>query len=190
MKYLVILLVFGLISACQEEAEVIEVDEQSPAFLKERIQEMDDSLNVLMEKALTEKDYAIGRLVYHEAANRNISFYNSYPENDFAPEALEKAASMYMAINLEERAAEWRDTLIQNYPNYKHILAVLELQKSFYDNFEAYNPEMIKKYCQMILEKGDDQLTPEKREAIEFRLEHIDLNFKELIQLQNPDLEL
>lgn len=190
MKYLAILLIFGVISSCQENEEVAVLDEQSPAFLKERIQEMDDSLNLLMEKALTEKEFAIDRLVYHEAANRNILFYKSFPDHDFAPEALEKAASMYMSINLEPRAAEWRDTLIQNYPNYKHILSVLELQKSFYDNFETYNPEMIKKYCQMMLDKGGNQLTQEKRDDIQFRLEHIDLNFKELIQLQNPDLEL
>lgn len=189
MKWLAITFLSVLLVACNNSGEQETSLENTPELSLQRIQEMDDSLNVLVQKSMNEPDFEIDRLAYHEAAMRSIDFYKNFPEHDFAPEALEKASAMYMAINLDQRAADWRDTLIENYPNFIRILDILELQKAVYDNFDTYNPEMIKKYSQMMLDLGD-KLPAKKREEIEFRLEHIELDFLELAILQNPDLPL
>ncbi len=182
-------LVALVIASCSSEVEDSKVDGITPEYLLEQINVMDDSLNVLMEKVMKEPNAKIDRLVYHEAAMRNITFYQTFPDHELAPEAIEKAASMYMAIGLDERATEWRDSLLLHYPDYSNILTILELQKSFYDNFDRYEPKMIQKYCDMMLDLGD-ALDSNKRKDIEFRLEHIDLSFIDLIKMQNPDLEL
>ena len=166
-----------------------EKEEVTVASLKQAIKEMDDSLNVLTKKVLEEESFTIDRLVYHEAINRNLAFYKAFPDDSYAPRALEKASSMYMQLNIDQKAADWRDTLLNNYPDFEGRLSLLELQKSHYDNFEAYDPEMIKKYCNLMLAM-EDQLSEEKKSSIEFRLEHIDKSFPELIKMQNPEIDL
>ena len=64
-------------------------------------------------------------------------------------------------------------------------MGALERQKSVYDSFDAYNPEKIKYYTNLMLERDD--LSPEKRADFELRLQHIDKPFEEFIFLLNGD---
>lgn len=187
-KYLVITLLI-LAVACEnkehEENEAVTV-----ASLKEKIKVMDDSLAVLTTDFLDGKIEKIDRLVYHEAINRSIDFYNHFPEHEYAPFALEKASSMYMALKVEEKAADWRDTILINYPDFERTLDILELQKAYYDDYDNYNKEKVEEVIQIMLEH--DNLNEEKRADLEFRLEHIDKSYKELIEMQmsNPEIEM
>lgn len=184
-------MLLGGIYSCSSDSEDKGIDteqEVSTEFLKERIQEMDDSLKVLFEMKMEDDNFKIDRLVYHEAINRCIEFYHTFPEDNYAPYAIEKAAGMYDALRISQKATEWRDTLIANYPDYDRILFVYEYQKANYDSFEAYEPEKIKYYIEKML--ALDDLPAEKREELEFRLEHIDLDFMGLARLRNPDLDL
>jgi hypothetical protein len=160
-------------------------DEVTVESLKAAIKEIDDSLYILMEKALETDGVEIDRLVYHEGANRGIEFYKNFPEDEYAPYALDKVIGMYWALNIEPKTVEWLDTLITKYPEYPGIMGALERQKSVYDNFDAYNPEKIKYYTNLMLERND--LSPEKRADFELRLQHIDKSFEEFIFLLNGD---
>lgn len=188
-KYLIITLLI-LAVACENQDNKVDKEEEVVTVegLKEKIQVMDDSLAVLTTDFLDGKIEKIDRLVYHEAINRNIDFYNNFPDNNYAPFALEKVSSMYMALNVEKKAAEWRDTLLVNYPDFDRSLDILELQKSYYDGYESYNKEKVEHYIEKMLEH--EKLSDGKREDLEYRLENIDLSYKELIQKSNPDLEL
>ena len=188
-KYLIItLLILGV--ACENQDNKVDKEEEVVTVedLKEKIQVMDDSLAVLTTDFLDEKIEKIDRLVYHEAINRNIDFYNHFPEHNYAPFALEKASSMYMAIKVEEKAADWRDTILVNYPDYDRSFDILELQKAYYEGYDSYDKEKVEHYIEKMLEHKN--LSDDKREELEYRLENIDLSFKELIQKSNPDLKL
>lgn len=160
--------------------------EESVEGLKASIKEMDDSLNVLVEKVMTTSDFKINRAVYYEAINRNKDFYFHFPKDPYAEVALEKIASMFLQLNQEDRAVKWRDTLLTKYPNTKDKIGLLELQMSYYD-YNEHNPEKYKYYAHQYLAIKD--LPKEKRESCEFRLKHIDLTFDQLIELKAKDSE-
>jgi hypothetical protein len=191
LNILMLVVFSSVISACSSDVNRDEQgadQEVTTVLLKERIQEIDDSLKVLFEKKMEDDNFQIDRLVYHEGINRCIEFYRTFPENDYAPYAIEKAAGMYDALRITQKAVEWRDTLIANYPNYDRMLFVLEQQKVNYDSFEVYEPEKIKFYIEKMLQL--ETLTADKREELEFRLDNINLNFMDLARLRNPDLDI
>lgn len=169
-------LFFGACTSPEVEETTEEITVES---LKASIKEIDDSLYVLMEKVLETDDFEIDRLVYHEGANRGIEFYKNFPEDEYAPYALDKVIGMYWALNIEPRTVEWLDTLITKYPEYPGLMGALERQKSVYDSFDAYNPEKIEYYTKLMLERDD--LSPEKRADFELRLKHIDKPFEEFV---------
>lgn len=162
--------------------------EDTVESLKERIVEIDDSLIVLFDKKMEDDEFVIDRLVYHEGINRCIDFYNTFPEDKYAPYAIEKAAGLYDALRIGQKASDWRDTLINNYPDYDRMLFILEQQKAHYDNFDAYVPDKIKFYINKMLEFED--LPEDQREQLEFRLEHIDLKFMDIVRMRNPELDI
>lgn len=155
--------------------------EESVEGLKASIKEMDDSLNVLVNKVMDSSDFTIPKTVYYEAINRNKDFYFHFPEDPYAEDALEKIASMFLQLNQEERAVKWRDTLLTNFPNTKDKIGLLDLQMNYY-RINDYNPEKIKFYAQKLL--AIKNLPEKKREQYEFRLKHANLTFDQLIELQ------
>lgn len=179
-----------IITSCGESDKKDKLEKESEATvesLKSDIKEIDDSLSVLIKKRLEEDDFKIDRLVYHEGINRSIKFYETFPEDEFAPYALEKVASLYDALQIGQKSADWRDTIIINYPDFDRRLDILELQKAHYDNFDTYEPGKIKHYVELMLEMD---IPDKKREDLKYRLENIDLTFLEMVKLLNPDLEL
>ena len=172
-----------LLGACTSGEGDRTAGEVTVESLKASIKEIDDSLYVLMEKVLATDGFEIDRLVYHEGVNRGIEFYKNFPDDEYAPYALDKVIGMYWALNIEPRTVEWLDTLITKYPDYPGLMGALERQKSVYDSFDAYNPEKIEYYTKLMLERDD--LSPEKRADIELRLKHIDKSFEEFILILN-----
>lgn len=174
-----ILTVFG---ACNSKEEIKdEPEELTVDGLKASIKEMDDSLHLMMDKAVNSPDYQMNKVAYHEAINRNKEFYSHFPDNDYAETAIGKVAGLYLQLNVEEEAVKWRDTLLTKYPNTKDKIGLLELQMNYYD-LNDYQPEKIKHYAERLL--AIENLPEEKREQYEFRLKHIDKTFDELIELQ------
>lgn len=175
------------IYACGSRETVVEekVEELTPESLQAEIKVMEDSLQQLHKAFLDGEIEKIDRLVYHETINRHIAFYEAYPEHELAPVSVDNIAGLYMALPVAQKARDWRDTLITNYPNYKGIKMALELQVSYYD-VDEYNPELLTKYINLLL--AQEGLPEEKKEQLNFRLKHIDLTFEELLVLQNPEL--
>lgn len=173
----------ALFSCSSDTSDEETFDENSPEYHMARITEMDDSLNTLVDRSMTEPGFVVDKLVYHEAINRNLAFFQSFPSHEFAQRALENACSQYLEIGLEELGVQWIDTLLTHFPSHPNKAGYLEIQKSIFDNFDTYDPEKIQLYCQKMLALGDE-LPAEKRAAITFRLQHIDKNFEELIMLR------
>lgn len=187
MKKIVYILALSIgFAACNSTQEgnneaTDQEEEVTVESLKASIKEMDDSLKVMVEEAISSPDYKMNKVAYHEAINRNKEFYNHFPEDKYAEKALEKVAALYLQINVEEEAVKWRDTLLNNYPNTENKVGLLELQMNYYD-FNDYNPEKLEHYAKRLL--AIENLPEEKREQYEFRLKHIDKTFDELIELQ------
>ncbi len=168
-----------IISSCTESKE--ETSEQTPESLLNSIEEMDDSLKVLVEKRMRIDTFIIDKLVYHEAINRNKAFYKEYPEHEKAEKSLEKIASMYLQIGVDSEAVKWRDSILINYPENENKIGILEMQMNYYD-YDNYNPDKIKYYTEELL--AIENLPEGKREDYEFRLKHLDKTFDELIMIR------
>lgn len=166
----------------QEGANELDTPEKMIAY----IQEMDDSLKLLVEKQMSIDTFKIDKLAYHEAINRNKAFIEKFPDHEKVEESIEKIASLYMQIGVEKEAVKWRDSLLINYPNNDMKLGLLEFQMNYYD-FNEYNPEKIEYYIGELLKL--ENLSEEKKSDYEFRLKHIDKKFDELIQLRMDELD-
>jgi hypothetical protein len=186
MKNILLLIVTGLVAfSCGDKTSEAEINEVSVEQLIASAREIDDSLFNMTTRLLNGEVEKIDRLLYHEGAQRYLEVYKYYPEHAFAPEAIEKAAALYMGIQLDDRAAEWRDTLLQKYPDFKRRVEILELQKEFYDNFFSYNPEMIQHYTQLLL--NEPSISEDKKADLRLRLEHVDKRFEEFVLIINED---
>src|SRR5690554_1483970 len=181
-----IVFTFGLLAtliACNnsQENKNHAKEDLSVEGLKASIQEMDDTLMLLMNEAEESSNYHIERKHYYEVINRNKDFYFNHFNDPYAETALSKIAALYLQINIEGESVQWRDTLLTKFPNTKDKIGLLELQMSYYD-FNEYTPEKIRYYANQLLEI--ENLPEEKRKQYEFRLEHIDKTFEELIEFQ------
>ncbi|WP_107037221.1 hypothetical protein [Brumimicrobium mesophilum] len=181
-KIVYILSLLTIFTACNSNEEVkTETEEITVDWMKASIKEMDDSLQFMMKEAMNSPSFKMNKVAYHEAINRNKEFYSLFPENDYSETAIGKVAGLYLQLNVEKEAVKWRDTLLMKYPNTKDKVGLLELQMNYYDHND-YNPEKIKHYADRLL--AIENLPEEKREQYEFRLQHIDKTFEELIDFQ------
>lgn len=158
----------------QEVEEKITVED-----VKKSIKVMDDSLTNHY-KDVMENGAKLNRTALHEAINRHLELFKRFPEDEGAAASLDKAQQLYEQLRIDEEAKKWRDTLIINYTDFDDRSRVIETQISHYDNFEAYEPEMIKKYTNMLL-KDSANLTAQKVNDLKYRLDNIDLSFMELV---------
>ena len=164
-------------SDISNQKEVITKD-----YLKAQIKEIDDSLENLLAVAIVNNSN-IDRLVYHEGVNRNIKYFESFPNDDFTPYAVDKIASMYWALQIEAKASEWIDTLIIRYPEYPGLTSALERQKSLFDDFEHHDTLKIRYYTNLLLNRSD--VTNDKRTDLLNRLKYIEKPLSEYIDKIN-----
>lgn len=184
MKKIVLAGIIALsVIACSEKGtQISSFDKDSKEFYQAAIQEMDDSLKVLFKKALEEDNFNIDPAVYYEAIERSKDYYYKFPEDAYAETALNKIAAMYFQLNQEDEAAEWRETILAKYPKAENRNSLMELQMSYYGDPATFSQDKIEYYARELLKtKG---LSAEKKEEYEFRLEHSDKNFEELIIMQ------
>jgi hypothetical protein len=175
--YLVIL-VIGISYSCSNDKSK---DDEKPTkeVLIGRIKEMEDSLKGLQANLNAIKQ--IPNLTHFELINRLLDYYHSYPEDAYAAECLDKVHMKYSGLNIPIRAAQYADTLLNEYPNYINRALVLESQGSTYDIFlQPRDTSKVRYYYELLL-KENPKMEKDKREGIKDRLKHLDMNFDEFI---------
>lgn len=175
-----ITLVFSLASCGDSKKDSKEIPTQE--FLKERIQEMDDSLQQAYEKIMNEGSTKIPSLLIYEAINRQLDFYHNYPTDPFSANCLDKVHQLYMQEKVYDKSVEYADTLLLKFPNYKYKKEVLLSIGSTYDTMLG-DTSMVRKYYTKLL-KEVPNLDKETKSMVQFRLKNLSLSFDELIDLQ------
>lgn len=156
------------------------VDENSREALKNKITEMEDSISALQK----ESSKLIPNLTSIELINRLTAYYTAFPKDDYAADCLFKLHMKFSELNAEEKALEYGDTLLLNFPNYKNKDFILESMASTYDVLiEPRDTSKVRYYYSLLLKVKN--LPKEKREGIENRLKHLDLDFFAYIELNN-----
>lgn len=155
---------------------------QDPVQAREEIENLEDSISkISMTLEMGEKmdESMLVRLKW-----KLVNFYQSFPENEYAPEYLDKLHMLAIGERDYENGMRYADTLINNYKDYINRPMILESMANAYDMF--IQPRDIAKveYYNTLLLKENPKMDKEKREEIEFRMKHIDLTIDELIDLQ------
>ena len=155
------------------------VDENSREALKNKITEMEDSISALQK----ESGEPIPNLTSIELINRLTAYYSAFPKDDYAADCLSKLHMKFSELNAEEKALEYGDTLLLNFPNYKNRDFILESMASTYDVLiEPRDTSKIRYYYSLLLKEKN--LPKEKRDGIVNRLKYIDLDFFSYIEMK------
>ena len=181
-KYVIICFLASvwLTVSCSSDNSKVD-NKPSKTELKARIKEMEDSLVKLQNNLSTIKK--IPNLTHLELINRLLDFYHNYPKDAYAPICLEKVHMKYTGLNIQERAVAYGDTLLKEYPNYENKALILESMGSTYDVFILpRDTTKIRKYYGELLQMKSVPVS--KKEEIKFRLDHLDLTFDQLIEMQ------
>lgn len=154
-------------------------DENSREALKNKITEMEDSISALQK----ESSEPIPNLTSIELINRLTTYYTTFPKDDYAADCLFKIHMKFSELNAEEKALEYGDTLLLNFPNYKNRDFILESMASTYDVLiEPRDTSKIRYYYSLLLKEKN--LPKEKRDGIVNRLKYIDLDFFSYIEMK------
>ncbi|MCH2230754.1 MAG: hypothetical protein MK105_10455 [Crocinitomicaceae bacterium] len=111
-----------------------------------------------------------------------LDFYRAFPEDEHAPECLDKVHMKYTGLADFKNAAAYGDTLLTNYKNYVNRAMILESLANIYDmNVSPRDTSKVRFYNELLLSENPD-MTAEKAEDIRYRLDNIELSIVELIQ--------
>jgi tetratricopeptide (TPR) repeat protein len=167
-----------------------EADTEKPSKeeLIGRIKEMEDSLKGLQANLNEIKQ--IPNLTHFELINRLLDFYHYYPEDVYAAECLDKVHMKYSGLNIHQRAVQYADTLLEKYPDYVNRAMVLESQGSTYDVFITPRDTAKVRYYYELLLKENPKIDKDKREGIQDRLKHLDMNFDQFIDYKMSTMQL
>ncbi|SFT53901.1 hypothetical protein SAMN05216474_1173 [Lishizhenia tianjinensis] len=179
----------ALLLACSSKEETVVNDQAAPVeitaeSIKEGIKVMDDSLEVIY-KNIMENDGQLDRKAVLEAINRHLSLYKNFPEDEAAAASLDKAQMLFMQLRLEEEAAKWRSTLIKEYPAYKDIHRIYDMQIVYY-TIDDVQPKKAEELIRLALVDSTNMAT-EQVEMLKSRLENINLSFDELTKKMNAN---
>lgn len=106
-------------------------------------------------------------------------YYNKYPNDTLAPQYLDKIHMLYSGMGKYQKATEYADKILMEYPNYVNRDMIIESQIMSYDVFiTPRNPEKVKYYIEMLLRENPD-MNKEKRSDYEERLKNVDRSFLE-----------
>ena len=166
-----------ILYSCGNKPKVVE---NSREALKTKITEMEDSISALQKKS----SEPIPNLTSIELINRLTAYYTAFPKDDYSADCLFKMHMKFSELNAEEKALEYGDTLLLNFPNYKNKDFILESLGSTYDFIiQPRDTSKVRYYYSLLLKVKN--LPKEKREGIENRLKHLDLDFFAYIELNN-----
>lgn len=144
--------------------------------LIESVKQFEDSLKLNTTSAVTSQAVAM------QYVEKCLQVYRSYPKSEEAPAYLDKAHLILSGSGMFRLAAQYGDTLIRKYPAYKNRPLVLQSLASAYDmSIVPRRKDLVRKYYTMLL-KENPNLPAEERESIQYRLDHIDLTFEEIVQ--------
>lgn len=174
--YLIALLLVGCSSSAQDPVEA-----------RTEIIALEDSIaKASLKLELGEK---MDTLMIHRLKKKLVDFYQSFPENEYSPEYLDKLHMLAIGERDYETGMRYADTLIKNYKDYINRPMILESMANAYDMFiHPRDISKVKQYNSLLL-KENPKMDKEKREEIEFRMKHIDLTIDQLIDLQMESLE-
>jgi hypothetical protein len=145
-----------------------------------RIHKMEDSLMTNLPKNPTERN-----LASYELIDNYLQFFRNYPEDNYAPECLDRVQMIYTGLNLPQRAVVYADSLLLQYPNYSNRKLVLENQASTYDMFiQPRDTAKVRYFYEKILEEFPNE-SKEYLNEIKFRLNYLKLTIPELIEFRS-----
>lgn len=175
--FIAVTLFIGIYSCGNSENKT---DKSTKEELVSKIKVMEDSLRGLQANLNTIKQ--IPNLTHFELINRLLDYYHSYPKDGYAAECLDKVHMKYSGLGIHEKAVQFADTLLNNYPNYINRAMVLESQGSTYDIFiQPRDTQKIRYYYELLL-KENPTMEKDKRDGIKDRLKHLDMTFDEFIE--------
>lgn len=178
---------FTMLYSCGSKNEA-DTEKPSKEELIGRIKEMEDSLKGLQANLNEIKQ--IPNLTHFELINRLLDFYHYYPEDVYAAECLDKVHMKYSGLNIHQRAVQYADTLLEKYPDYVNRAMVLESQGSTYDVFITPRDTAKVRYYYELLLKENPKIDKDKREGIQDRLKHLDMNFDQFIDYKMSTMQL
>ena len=158
-----------ILYSCGNKPKVVE---NSREALKTKITEMEDSISALQKKS----SEPIPNLTSIELINRLTAYYKAFPKDEYAADCLFKLHMKHTELNAHEKALEYGDTLLLNFPNYKNKDYILESFGSTYDLIiQPRDTSKVRYYYSLLLKEKN--LPKEKRDGIVNRLKYIDLDF-------------
>jgi tetratricopeptide (TPR) repeat protein len=184
-KFIFFTLLTLVLIACNSKEEKQVAEKPTKEVLKSKIDEMDDSLQVLYQEIMKDPTKKIPSLAIYNTINKYKDFYENYPKDPFAPVCLDKIQQLYLQEKVYVKSLEFTDILLKEYPAYKDKALVLLNAGS---TCEILNDrKKMKKYYTQLLEEYP-KIDKDTKEMVEFRLKHIDLTFDQLIELQSKEL--
>jgi hypothetical protein len=151
--------------------------------MKKELALVDDSLKQEFQDAKKNNRMVSGDKMARTIA-AYLKFYRAFPKDDYAPFCLDKIQGLHMQNNNIHLSLAYSDTLLEKYPSYENRFVILESQGANYDVFEEYrDTNLVRKYYTLLL-KEHKKITAEKRTDIQYRLDHLNLTFEELILLR------
>ncbi len=156
-------------------------DASSPEALKARITELDDSLKLEYKEIMNNKGTEIPTKTIDRTIKAYLDFQTKYPQDAYSPTCLDKVQQLYLQKKDYRKSMTYTNLLLEKYPKYENRASLLLSAGSTSDMLnDKFNVE---RYYTMLL-KENPNLEKETKEMVEFRLEHIDLTFEQLIELQ------
>ena len=169
-----------LFYSCENKPKVVE---KSREVLKAKIMEMEDSI-LLIKDNTEDKNSDMRGIKNIELINRLTAYYKAFPKDEYAADCLFKLHMKLTELDANEKALEYGDTLLLNFPNYKNKDYILESLGSTYDLIiQPRDTSKVRYYYSLLLK--EKKIPKEKREGIENRLKHLDLDFFAYIELNN-----
>lgn len=149
---------------------------------------LEDSISVAsMKLELGEK---IDDAMKQRLIDKLVNYYQSFPEDEYAPEYLDKLHMVAVGEQDYETAMKYADTLIKNYKGYINRAMVLESMANAYDMFILPRDTSKVRYYNDLLLKENPKMDKEKREEILYRMKYLDLTIDEFIEFQiNTEME-
>jgi len=117
-----------------------------------------------------------------------LAFYRNHPNDDYAPQSLEKLHMSCLIQKDFNSAITYGDTLVEQFPEHTNRMIILESLSNIYDmDVRPRNKEKIKHYLETILEDYPE-IPDEKKADIRYRLDNIDLSIEDIMFKQLEEL--
>lgn len=114
-----------------------------------------------------------------------LNFYRTNPQDQNAPLCLDKVHMIYSSTKRHEKSAIYGDTLVLEYPDYINRPLILESMANVYDMYIFPRDTSKVRYYNELLLKENKDISKEKREEIQFKLDNLELTLQEIIMKVN-----